>query len=68
MEIPGQCGPELAGSAAASRPFLRAVEDCMQLGLGALKAVVGLIAGHEQLASCLRQVHASLPMASQVSL
>ena len=37
MELPGQCGAEYSRAAAGNQGFLRAVESCMALSLGALK-------------------------------
>ena len=68
MELPGECGAQFASAAAGNQSFLKAVEDCMQRSLCALKVVVSLINGHEQLSSCLRQVSASLHMADEVRL
>ena len=66
MELPGECGTEFSRAAAGNQGFLRAVESCMALSLGALKVVVALINAQEQLSSCLRQVEQSMHLAEQV--
>lgn len=65
MELPNCCGIRYAAAASGNKAFLMAVERSMQLSLGALKTVLGLINSQEQLASCVRRVRDSLKIANE---
>lgn len=65
MELPNCCGIRYAAAASGNKSFLMAVERSMQLSLGALKTVLGLINSQEQLASCVRRVRDSLKIANE---
>jgi hypothetical protein len=65
MELPNACGVRYAAAASGNKAFLMAVERSMQLSLGALKTVLGLINTQEQLASCVRRVKDSQKIAAE---
>jgi curved DNA-binding protein CbpA len=65
MELPNLCGIRYAAAASGNRSFLMAVEKSMQLSLGALKTVLGLINAQEQLGACVRRVRDSLKLAAE---
>jgi hypothetical protein len=64
MELPNACGVRYAAAASGNKAFIMSVERAMQLSLGALKTVLGLINTQEQLASCVRRVKDSVKLAA----